>query len=355
MSQQLSKYEQERLRTIGRNRTELARLGVEDAKPKISAHRASKGRAVVPRAKHPRSPQRRSTRTAGRTAPSYVSEQEYSPNANSDSDADDSSSSDDEDDEDQLAKRARPAGKPTRPVKKRPDKAGDSSATLLTIESAKTGRAKCRKCFELIEMGETRVGMHAWIMGRQSLTWQHPSCFASNVSIALEATGRSKCQATRELFSKGDVKIGFKSHSSTKWVRLSMAWLHLAPVVDLLKTFHVSTLSGFQGLDKLQQDQVKSQLSSGGTEETLLEASSDNSSAASDMEVATVQPIGLQQPELGVKTKTKGKVAWKFAGQIFYGELLSLQETLTHCYARTHKGKTKTLAKGKEYWHLVTE
>ena len=136
-----------------------------------------------------------------------------------------------------------------------------------------------------------------------------------------------------------------------------MAWLHLAPVVDLLKTFDVSTLSGFDELDPLQQDQVRSQLSPGGSigGTSSLEGSSDESLAASDVEVATVQPSGLQQPELGVKTKTKGRAAWKFAGQLFYGELLSSQETLTHCYARTHKGKTKTLAKGKEYWHLVTQ
>ena len=171
--QQLSEYEQERLRNIDRNRSELARLGVEGAKPKKTAPRATKGRAVTPKilAKRPRSPQRRSTRTAGRTAPSYVPEQEYSPNADSDSDADDSYSSDDEDGEQQPIKRARSVVKPIRPIKKRPDAAGDSKSNLLTIESAKTGRSKCRKCHEPIEMGETRIGMQAWIMGRQAITW----------------------------------------------------------------------------------------------------------------------------------------------------------------------------------------
>ena len=175
MNPQLSEYEHERLRNIDRNRSELARLGVKDAKPKNSAPRATKGRAVTPKTstKRPRSPQRRSTRTAGRTAPSYASEQENSPNADSDSAADDSYSSDDEDDEQQPIKRPikRPVVQPPRPVKKRSDAAGDSKANLLTIESAKTGRSKCRKCRELLEKDETRVGMHAWIMGRQALTW----------------------------------------------------------------------------------------------------------------------------------------------------------------------------------------
>jgi len=354
MNQQLSEYEHERLRNIDRNRSELARLGVKDAKPKNSAPRATKGRAVTPKtsSKRPRSPQRRSTRTAGRTAPSYASEQENSPNADSDSAADDSYSSDDEDDEQRPIKRP-VAIKPPRPVKKRSDAAGDSKANLLTIESAKTGRSKCRKCRELLEKDETRVGMHAWIMGRQALTWQHPPCFASNVSIALEVTGRSKCQATSELFSKGDIKVGFKSHSATKWVQLSMAWLHLAPVVDLLKTFDVSTLSGFDELDPLQQDQVKSQLS-GNMEGTPARAAKPEPEleATPSQAVALKEEEAPEQPAKGSVSRAKGKVCWRFAGHLCYGSLLPAQESKTHCYARTHKGNTKTLTKGGASWWM---
>lgn len=60
-----------------------------------------------------------------------------------------------------------------------------------------------------------------------------------------------------------------------------------------------------------------------------------------------------KQPALGSRTKSKGKVAWRFGSYLCQGTLLPAQETETHCFARTHKGKTKTLAKGKDYWWRV--
>ena len=60
-----------------------------------------------------------------------------------------------------------------------------------------------------------------------------------------------------------------------------------------------------------------------------------------------------QQPPKGRVTKASGKVCWRFAGSLCYGVLLPAQETASTCYARTHKGKTKTLAKGGAYWWRV--
>ena len=57
-----------------------------------------------------------------------------------------------------------------------------------------------------------------------------------------------------------------------------------------------------------------------------------------------------KQPPKGKVTKAKGKVCWTFAGHLCYGALLPNQESATHCYARTHKGNTKTLTKGGSYW-----
>ena len=61
----------------------------------------------------------------------------------------------------------------------------------------------------------------------------------------------------------------------------------------------------------------------------------------------------VQLPQVGTKSRTKGKVVWKFAGHKCYGTLLPAKETKTHCYARTHKGNVKTLAKGKDYWSVL--
>ena len=59
------------------------------------------------------------------------------------------------------------------------------------------------------------------------------------------------------------------------------------------------------------------------------------------------------QPALGIKSCTKGRVEWKWGSMTCYGTLLAARETATHCYARTHKGNVKTLAKGKPYWAVV--
>ena len=61
---------------------------------------------------------------------------------------------------------------------------------------------------------------------------------------------------------------------------------------------------------------------------------------------------GATQPELGRKTGAKGRVVWKFGSYLCYGKLMPQRETATHCFARTHKGNTKTLAKGKGYWRF---
>ena len=59
------------------------------------------------------------------------------------------------------------------------------------------------------------------------------------------------------------------------------------------------------------------------------------------------------QPAKGSVSRAKGKVCWRFAGHLCYGSLLPAQESKTHCYARTHKGNTKTLTKGGASWWMV--
>merc|ERR1719161_1918529 len=89
---------------------------------------------------------------------------------------------------------------------------------VFVIEKAKSGRAKCRKCSSPLEEGDTRVGMFAWIMGRNAITWQKPQCFVDNLIVAREATGRIVCKKTNKKIEKGAVKLGFRSHTATSWV-----------------------------------------------------------------------------------------------------------------------------------------
>ena len=62
-----------------------------------------------------------------------------------------------------------------------------------------------------------------------------------------------------------------------------------------------------------------------------------------------------RQPPKGSVSKAKGKVCWRFGGALCFGTLLPAQESKTTCYARTHKGNTKTLTKGGTYWWMLEE
>ena len=230
---------------------------------------------------------------------------------------------------------------------------------VLTIENAKTGRSKCRKCMEPIAAGELRIGMQAWIMGRQAVTWQHPCCFMGNLTVAVEATGRGKCKGTGLPLTKGEPKLGMRSHTNTSWLSLGCAAEVLAPVVNAAPAADADAmrvalggdgaspqLEGLDGLGPAHADAVCAvmrQVGAAGRAEGASGVSDDDSktdSAASDDDAGDAKP------------KT-GKVAWKWGSQLCYGKLLPKQETKTHCYARTHKGNTKTLAKGKDYWWCV--
>merc|ERR1711865_349401 len=219
------------------------------------------------------------------------------------------------------------------------------------------GRSKCRSCLEQIEKGEIRVGMEAWIMGRQAITWQHPKCFLHNIKCDEASNARGKCKVTGEPFSAGDVKIGCCSHTATSWVSLASVPMALGKVLLLEKQLKLSELNGFDGLPPAKQSKVAA---------TFLQARQTTTAAVNKNTDETKKPkkkkekaeAGLsgrkEQPELGQKTGAKGKAAWRFGGHLCFGVLLAGSETKTHCYARTHKGNTKTLAKGKDYWWLLS-
>ena len=74
--------------------------------------------------------------------------------------------------------------------------------SFLTVENAKTGRSRCRKCMVQLEKGEARVGMKAWIMGRNAVTWQHVHCFLQNITVGVATNSRSRCKFSGEIVSE---------------------------------------------------------------------------------------------------------------------------------------------------------
>ena len=199
-------------------------------------------------------------------------------------------------------------------------------------------------------------------MGRQSITWSHPGCCISNLIVAVESTGRGKCKCSGERLPKGAPKLGVRSHSATSWVQLHCAPQLLAPVLCIGGEAHRAateaalgtgqdnadpSIEGFDSLPLRDMDTVRAalrQVTVAATAATAATAGGDTGSASrGDSALAPDQAGG----------NLTGRVAWKFGGHVCYGELLPRQETAAHCFARTHKGNTKTLAKGKTYWWRV--
>jgi hypothetical protein len=325
----LSEYELQRLARIAQNEAEIARLGIKPLIPKV-AKRATSRRAP----KRAREPTRTSTRVK-----QQAEDEDYV--ESSDSDEDETSSS--------IPK---PKREKAQPKEKKAKTTEVLSSGLVTVERAKTGRSKCRKCMEKLEEGEYRVGMQAWIMGRQAVTWQHPACFTSKIHVIAEASGRGKCKASGEQFCKGEIKIGLTSHTNTVFVKPEAVPSLLAPVFTVVPDFKIADIQGLDDLSKLEKVTVKEAFMM----LTLLTAPVEVTEVKEEEEKApqeaTSRPESPQQPKAGKKTSAKGRVAWRFGGSICFGSLLPQQETGTHCYARTHKGNTKTLAKGRDYWWL---
>lgn len=247
----------------------------------------------------------------------------------------------------------------------------------LTLEYAKTGRSTCRKCKSKIELGAPRVGMEAWIVGRNAITWQRPKCLLQNMRCLYEKSngGKGKCKALYVPFVKGQLKIGIRSHTATSYYCMESIGGILSNIVSLMRTedgskdfeLTIDDIDGHEKLLKEDCDELQSVL------KTVFQAQDrregrlvpQDTKAISHSTVSVEQDYQGKvksnkrdvrkgdQPRTGAKTGTKGRVQWKFGGRSCYGTLIPRMETGTHCFARTHKGNVKTLAKGKDYWSML--
>jgi len=414
---QLSDYEQLRLDNIHRNEEKLKQLGLLKPIVQSVASRRAKNR-IKPKSSSkppvPSGPTRSSTRNKRKIVSYYnhsidedaigsgvrvddswrkeVSDDESSdydePNSTMDYDHEDTIYESDDDNVNKNNKRTRRHRTvhiltPTKTNQNPPHNTNTTATGGIFCEYAKSSRSTCRKCRIKIEKNTPRVGMQAWIVGRQALTWQCPSCFLANLTCALEKTGRSRCQITRENFDKGEVKVGLRSHTATFWYGLDVVGKVLGVVLSLVAAEggvdelekicgDLVRLDRIEGSDILDDDdgmrlqlvlknvaaEVKNRSTATKTQvmvnntapvtpETIIEKKITGASAVKKTQEQT------PQPKLGSKSGVKGRVEWKFGGRLCYGTLLPSNETFTHCYARTHKGNVKTLAKGKGYWSII--
>ena len=69
-----------------------------------------------------------------------------------------------------------------------PKKTENNSDKTAIKEIAKTGRAKCQKCKELIPKGEIRIGKESSFKGQITIKWHHEKCHTSGVQNIKEKT-----------------------------------------------------------------------------------------------------------------------------------------------------------------------
>lgn len=337
-----SEYELSRARTIAANEAKLRELGLLEEK--LIPRRSKLVRK--PKADPDYSPakERRTTRVTGKR-------ERRGQGANSSADEDEDSSEEEEHAPSTRTRRSRPTSRIAAPQKESavlvamPPAAAEGSC--IVIEPAKTGRSKCRKCMQQLAQGELRVGMESWIMGRQALVWQHVSCFWGSLEITVETTSRGKCKQSKVGFAAGERRLSAHAHTTTANFKLSAAAELLRPIVSAAPEHCVpDQIADLDSLEPAERSAFLSALAEpvrAAEEETVDEA--PNKSAYTHSE--------RKQPAEGSVSRAKGKVCWLFAGAQCFGTLLPTSETATHCYARTHKGKTKTLVKGTSSWWML--
>jgi hypothetical protein len=417
----LSDYEKLRLGKIKRNEARLKELGLFQTKDALAASVKKKKAKTKNSAQiSPELPQRRSSRKRKTIVdysnelviPMYEDDEEkMEEEEDSDSNDEESESNNDGDEEDDFAisdddeneeeeleeerpkKRSRQS-KPSKVPSSNETNGSDSQSKKtvidtsfdcinpkggLTLEYAKTGRSSCRKCRNKIDKGKPRVGMEAWIVGRNCVTWQRPQCLLKNLCCLYEKSngGKGKCKASHAPFAKGQLKVGIRCHTATSYYHTKMIAGVLANIVSLMRSeegyaenFEL-TVDDIDGNEKLSEEdrekletilktvfQQKDNPQKGTVvpeeicSEELVAKQETKVEQKSKRGVRKPSPKQRDQPKAGAKTGAKGKVEWKFGGRSCYGTLIPRMESKTHCYARTHKGNVKTLAKGKDYWSM---
>ena len=394
-NEEMSAYEKLRQANIQRNELRLKELGLDKGFPKPSPKKTTKERIVKRSRSIPPEHLRRSVRcrktinyketTADEstipddgdsigglqcTKAEYSSYEEVS---DSDSDRDDNDNEYEKETTEKTFSSESKGDRRTNSTSKIPSTSTTANSTGgLTLELAKTGRSTCRKCKNKIEKGSPRVGMKAWIVGRQAITWQCPSCCLSNLTCGYETTGRSKCKVTGEYFTKDELKVGIRCHTATSFYKVhaighllrSVAALTSAESAD--DSLKIDRIEGNSSLSDEDLEELQYMIGDVITSTRKQESADPNvskpSQAYPNRKGTGMNPRSTtgfkhdkskKQPKAGSKSGAKGKVQWKFGGRKCFGTLLPGKETKTHCFARTHKGNIKTLAKGKDYWSTL--
>lgn len=90
------------------------------------------------------------------------------------------------------------------------------TSSLIIVERARSGRSKCASSQEPIALGEMRVGITTWRMGRSCVAWQKAASFVSKgLFCELAKTGAASCKVTGEKQPKGTLRFGVRTGESS--------------------------------------------------------------------------------------------------------------------------------------------
>ena len=186
-------------------------------------------------------------------------------------------------------------------------------------------------------------------------TWSHPACFTSLIALNRDS-GRGKCKITSYKFDINEIKVTCTSHTATVNMCVTAAAKILQDVINEDPSYSISNLiATLEDISAEEEASIREAFQSPSKGKITAVTPEDSKKHVEDEDKEEIKTnlTKKDQPAAGVKTGATGQVAWKFAGHVCYGILISKSETATHCYAKTHKGNVKTLAKGLPSWWLL--
>merc|ERR1711907_597689 len=179
--------------------------------------------------------------------------------------------------------------------------------------------------------GQYRVGMKAWIVGRNAMTWEHPLCFCKQITCAYDSSGRSKGKLTGATFGKGELKLGTRSHTSTNWYKASA----LTSILGLISPALEGTLvrahdvDGYEDMDQTQQQALSAALEGLSKKKEKKEKKKLKNQDTEKGKKPSAQAnrrLSDKQPPTGTVSRVSGRVEWRWASLVCSGTLIASRE-----------------------------
>jgi hypothetical protein len=131
---------------------------------------------------------------------------------------------------------------------------------LIVFERARSGRSKCCSSQQPIALGEMRVGITTWRMGRSCVAWQKAESFVERgMYVDVAKTGTASCKISGEKQPRGTLRFAVRTGPSSQFY---MGIDEGAPLVKQALCAAGKQSKDLTGLDELEGSDRKSILAS---------------------------------------------------------------------------------------------